>query len=85
MAHWVKNQQCLSEDVGLTPGLIQWVKDVVLLQAEASVTDSAQIRCCCGCGTGLNCNSDVSPSLKLPYATGAAIKRKKMQNINSIY
>ena len=36
------------EDVGLIPGLPQWVKDLVLLQ----VADVAQILCCCGPGIG---------------------------------
>ena len=40
------------EDVGSIPGLIQWVKDSVLLQAVVSVGDVAQILHCCGCGVG---------------------------------
>jgi len=37
---------------GLIPGLAQWVKDPALSQAEAQVTDAAQIWLCCGCGVG---------------------------------
>ena len=33
MAQWVKNPASINEDVGSTPGLAQWVKDLGLLQA----------------------------------------------------
>ena len=40
------------EDVGLIPGLAQWVKDLVLLWSVVQVTDMAQVWCCCGSGIG---------------------------------
>ena len=44
VAQWVKNPTSIQEDVGLIPGLVQWVKDMVLPQA------AAQIWHYCGCG-----------------------------------
>ena len=35
VSQWVKNPTSIHEDVGSTPGLSQWVKDLVLLQAVA--------------------------------------------------
>ena len=32
---WIKNPTSIHEDVGSVPGLVQWVKDPVLLQAAA--------------------------------------------------
>ena len=40
------------EDVGLIPGLVQWVEYPALPQAVAEVADVAQIWCCYGCGVG---------------------------------
>ena len=52
MAHWVKNQTSIHEDLSSIPGLTQWVKDPVMPQATAQVAHMAQIRSYCGCGVG---------------------------------
>ena len=53
VAQQVKNLTSIYEDVGLTPGLTQWVRDPVLLRAAAKVADMAWIWRCCGCGIDL--------------------------------
>ena len=46
------NPTKIHENVDLTPGLTQWVKDPALPQAVVWVTNMAQIWHCCGCGRG---------------------------------
>ena len=53
MVQWVKDPTSIHEDVGSIPGLAERVKDLVLMQAVAQVTDVAQIWRCCDCGVGL--------------------------------
>ena len=50
MVQQVNNLTGIHKNTNPTPGLGQWVKDLVLLQAEAQVTDVVRIWCCCGCG-----------------------------------
>ena len=55
MAQKVKNPTSIHEDVGLVPGLSQWVKNPALLQYSvdaAQVAYEAQVWYCCGCGVG---------------------------------
>ena len=51
VAQQIKNPISIYEDAGLIPGLIQWVKDPVLLHAMAQVVDAAQIWHCSGWST----------------------------------
>ena len=83
MALQLTKTTSILEDVGSIPGLTQWVKDLVLPQPAMS------------CDVGCRCSSDpaclwlwrrpaaVAPiqplAWELPYAMGAALKRKKRQ------
>ena len=80
----ISNPTIIHEDVCLTPGSVQWVKDLVLL-------------CVC-CGIGCKCNSDrvwlwhrssaIVPNWSLawalPYAVGVALKIKTKQKKNLV-
>ena len=58
------NLTSIHEDAGLIPGLTHQDKDLALLWLWCRLTDS--------------CSSDLIPRQGTPYATGVALKRKKI-------
>ena len=54
MYQQVKNPTSIHADAGLIPGLVQWIKDLALLQAVMWIKDVAQIQIQhrYGCGVG---------------------------------
>ena len=57
----LRTRHCLCEDVGLIPGITQWVKNLALPQAAAEVAGMAQIWCCGGWSIGHSCSSNSAP------------------------
>ena len=81
---WLRTQCCVCEDLGLIPGLAQWVKVLVLPQAAGQVSDAVRMDLVL---LGLWCRLVAGApiqllSKELPYARGAAIKRKNKQTKN---
>ena len=75
---WLRTWHSLHEDMGLIPGLSQWVNDPTLPQAAVQVTDVAQIQYCCDCGVSLSCSSDSAPSLGTSICHMCECKKKKI-------
>ena len=79
MAQWVKNLTCIHEDVGLIPGLTQWVRESSIAMScgighRHSSLDLALLWLWCRPAAAVPI-----PLLawELPYATGAALRKKR--------
>ena len=75
----------IHEDVGLIPGLAQWVKGSGIARAAAHV-EAAQNCHCCDCGIGPATAAPIPPLPgELPYATDRPKKKKKKKRSTSNY
>ena len=78
----ITNLTSIHEDVGVTPGLTQWVKDSVLPWAVVQVTDAARIWHCYGCAVG--CSSNSTPSLGTSICHGCGPKKTTTTKILNV-
>ena len=77
MVAQVINPTGVHENVCSTPGLAQWVK-------VQCCHDAAWILNVCGVGQWLQLRFDPCLAWELPYAMGAALKKRKKRKMNAL-
>ena len=83
----LRTQHSVCKDSGLIPGLAQWVKDPASLQAAMQVADVARMDPSSVAVAVVQASAAalILPlAWKLPYALGAAVKRKKKNKLLKI-
>ena len=73
----LRTQCCLSEDMGLIPGLAQWVKDPGIA-VNCGVGHRCSLNWCCrGYGIGFSCNFDLTPGLGIYVCCWCGPKKER--------
>ena len=75
------SRYCLGEDVGLIPGLAQWVRDPASHKLRQMQLRSRVAKAVAQASAA----APIQPlAWKLPYATGVAMERKKKSHLSTL-
>ena len=75
------NSASIREDAGLIPDLAQWVKGLTLPELWCRSQTWLRSGVAMAMTLASSCSSDLTSTLGLPYAVGAALKRPKKKKI----